>query len=239
MRKFLIPVAAVFFSALVSRGQETCRHVYLIPGQGADGRLFSRLHLENCDTTIIKYPVPFRHETLPEYAKRLASQVDTTQPFYLIGVSLGGMCAVEMAKFLHPVKVILISSAETEDEIPVRYRFQRVLPLNRLVGGRLCKWMAPPARFLFEPESRKDKDIFNAMIHDKDPRFMKRSINMIIHWKNKEIPPGIVHIHGDHDHTLPCRRIKNCIHLKDGSHMMIYTHSEVLNKLLNEQLNTK
>jgi pimeloyl-ACP methyl ester carboxylesterase len=212
------------------------KHVYLIPGQGADGRLYGRLRLENCDTTIIGFPVPLKHETLPQYAKRLSVKIDTTHPFYIIGVSFGGMCAVEIAKFLHPVKVIIVSSASTQSEIPFRYKFQRVIPLNRLFGGRFCKLMVPVVRPLFEPDSRTDKKVFNAMIRAKDPKFMKRSIQMIIHWNNKEAPKNIVHIHGTRDHTLPFRRMKNCIAIDKGSHMMIFTRAEELNALINAEL---
>jgi surfactin synthase thioesterase subunit len=34
------------------------------------------------------------------YAKRLASDIDTTLPYSIIGVSLGGMLASEMKTFL-------------------------------------------------------------------------------------------------------------------------------------------
>jgi hypothetical protein len=223
--------------SLFSQSGPAPKKVYLIPGQGADGRLFGKLQLENCDTAILHFPVPLKHETLPEYARRLSGQIDTTQPFYIIGVSLGGMCAVEMAKFLHPVKVIIISSAKTGSELPFRYRFQRVIPLNKLFGGRFCRFMVPLLRPLVEPESRKEKKLFNAMIRAKDPKFMRRSINCIIHWKNTEVPPNVVHIHGESDHTLPIRRIRNCIRVKGGSHMMVYMHAQEISKLVNQELN--
>lgn len=226
-----------FFFICAALFSQTNKHVYLIPGQGSDGRIFGKLKLENCDTTILGFMVPEKHETLPEYAKRLSAKIDTTRPFYIIGVSFGGMCAVEIAKLLHPVKVILISSAETQKEIPFRYKFQRVIPVNKIFGGKFVKAMVPVMRPMVEPDSRKDKKIFNAMIRDKDPKFMKRSINCIIHWKNEDTLSNVVHIHGSKDHTLPFRKIKDPVKVKGGSHMMVYTDAEEINKLVNEELN--
>ncbi|MBK7035769.1 MAG: hypothetical protein IPH42_05355 [Bacteroidetes bacterium] len=64
---------------------------YLLPGQGSDSRVFKNIHFEeNIDTINIHYPVPFENESMAEYAVRISEQIDTTQPFVLIGVSLGG-----------------------------------------------------------------------------------------------------------------------------------------------------
>ena len=238
MNRFLF----LFFIALTAIrgfGQEIPENkkVYLIPGQGADGRLFSKLKLDNCDTTILGYLLPERHETLTEYAKRLSATIDTSGDFYLIGVSLGGMCAVEMAKFLHPVKVIIISSAENRSELPARYKFQRVIPLNKVFGGRFMKFMVPIVRPVFEPDSKAERKTFNAMIRDKSPKFMKRSVNMIIHWDNTDSIPVLVHIHGTSDHTLPYRKIKNAKPVENGSHMMTLIMAEEISKLVNAELN--
>lgn len=220
------------------RGQENFekKHVYLIPGQGGDARLFKKLNLNNVDTTIINYIIPEKNETLPNYAKRLSIQIDTTRPFYIIGVSFGGMCAVEMAKFLHPIKVIIISSAATQEEIPFRYKFQRIIPINKLFGGKFLKFMTNIVRPIFEPDSKTEQETFKAMIHDKDPKFMKRSVNCIIHWKNKDVPNNIIRIHGDKDHTLPFRKIKKPIRVRGGSHMMILTKADEMNRIINEEI---
>lgn len=214
----------------------TRKTVYLLPGQGADGRLFQRLSLENCDTVVIKYPVPLKGETLPAYAMRLSAQIDTTKPFYLVGVSFGGMNAIEIGKILHPEKIILISSAKTKNELPLRYRFQKTIPLYALTGGRMLKYMANFARPIVEPDSKPDTKTFRSMIDDKDPAFMKRSIRMIIQWNNSEIPANVVHIHGDNDHTLPYRKINNAIKVENGSHMMTLIKAEEISKLVNQEL---
>ena len=44
---------------------------------------------------------------------------------YKSGVSLGGMICTEMAHFLNPEKVFIISSAKKFDELPVQYKIQK------------------------------------------------------------------------------------------------------------------
>ena len=226
----------LFFLLMPSAFSQNKHKVYLLPGQGADGRLFQKLKLENCDTVIIKYPVPEKGERLPAYAKRISIQIDTTQNFSLIGVSMGGMIAVELSKFLHPQKIIIISSAKNRSELPFRYKFLNYVPLNKLFGGRLLKRMANLARPLVEKEARKDNDVFKSMIRDKHPKFMKRSINCITHWKNKEYPSNIIHIHGEKDKTIPIRNIKDPIRIKHGGHMIVFTHAEEVSEIINREL---
>lgn len=216
--------------------QSQTKKVYLFPGQGSDAALFSKMKLLNCDTTIISYPAPLKKESLQAYAKRISTQIDTTKPFYLIGVSFGGMLSVEISKFLNPQKVILISSAAIRKELPFRYIFQKVFPLYTIFSGRYYKRMANLARPIVEPDCRIYDSLFSAMIDRKDPKFMKRSIKMICRWDNKMTPKNVVHLHGNSDHTLPYRRIKNAIKVEKGSHMMVYTKAEEINELVNKEL---
>ncbi|PCJ89057.1 MAG: hypothetical protein COA57_02860 [Flavobacteriales bacterium] len=68
--------------------------LYLIPGTGGDHRLFKNLQIENCETSHIELWLFEKGETLPEYAQRLSAQIDTTQPYSIAGVSLGGMVGI-------------------------------------------------------------------------------------------------------------------------------------------------
>jgi len=74
-------------------------NVYFISGMGADGRLFKHIRLpEGFRMNFVDWIEPGREETIPAYASRLAEHMDTTRPFVLVGVSLGGIMSVEIAK---------------------------------------------------------------------------------------------------------------------------------------------
>ena len=150
--------------------------------------------------------------------------------------TLGGMVAVEIAKIASPVAVVVISSAKTRSELPPRYRILKWLPLHRIFGGRFYKATGQVARPIFEPDSREDDEVFAEMLRDKDPRFMRRSIDCIVTWENGTVPPGVVHIHGDRDHTIPARNVRDAIIVEGGSHVMVFTRGAEISALVNRCL---
>ncbi len=211
-------------------------NAYLIPGQGADERMFEAIQLDsNYVAKPIQYCTPTKDKTLPEYAHILAEQIDTTKPFILIGVSLGGMLAVEMSTFLKPEKVILISSAKNRKEIPLRYRIFNQFPLHEIIPSKWIKQGAFLAQPLVEPDS-KGKEVFDRMLLDKDPDYLKHTIAMIVGWDREETPPNIIHIHGTSDNTLPYRLVKADYTIEGGSHMMVMTKADEVNAILKKIL---
>lgn len=215
-------------------------HVYLIPGQGADERLFTHFELDPAFIVHkLQYTTPAKGTTMQEYAHQMAAQIDTSHPFVLIGTSLGGMLAIEMTEFLHPEKVIILSSAKCRQELPRRYRFMKKFPLYKIVPPRVVKGGARILQPLVEPDRRKEKRIFKSMLKAKDPLFMKRSVVMIINWERDSFPENVVHIHGSKDHTLPTKNIGKSVIIEEGSHMMTLTRGKELSRIINEILLTK
>ncbi|WP_340112372.1 alpha/beta fold hydrolase [Maribellus mangrovi] len=211
--------------------------VYLIPGQGADARLYKNIHLDSIyEVRNIEYFTPEKGWDMQEFAHQLAKQIDTTQAFSIVGVSLGGMLATEMNDFLHPRKVILISSAKSRKELPFRYRFQRVIPIHEIVPGAVIKASAKILQPIVEPDRGKDAKTFKAMLRNKDPKFMKRTVKMILEWDRTEFDQSIVHIQGDLDKTIPARNVAFDYLVEDGSHMMVLTRGALISDLLNQIL---
>lgn len=211
--------------------------VYLIPGQGADYRLFDNLSIDSTfDAVKINWVVPEKGMTMRDYSMKLAEQIDTTGKFSLIGVSLGGMISTELSEILHPDKVIIISSAKCRKELPKRYLFMRRVPINRIVPKRWYKWGARIAQPLFEPDRKAGKETFVAMLKDKDPQFLKRTVNIIVNWDGENCKSEIIHIHGDNDHTIPVKNVEADYIIENGSHMMTYTRGEELSILINKLL---
>ena len=234
--RLLLIIALVIMTSAQSQTADTI-NAYLFPGQGADYRLFNNLQLPpGYRPKPINYPVPEKGQNMLDYALSLTNQIDTTSPFVLIGVSLGGMICSELSDTLHPLKTIIISSAKMRSELPARYRFMHAVPVNKVVPGSFLKSGSFIAQPLFEPDRKNGKEVFVAMLRDKDPKFLKRTTNIIINWKKENYNPDIIHIHGNNDHTLPIRNISYDYMIENGSHMMVYTRAEEINTLLSEIL---
>ncbi len=214
--------------------------LYLFPGQGSDERIFSNIRFDSTYKIVnILYPVPKKGTTMKEYALLLKEQIDTTGNYSFIGVSLGGMLCSELTDVSHPKKVIIISSAKCRNELPFRYRFQKTIPIYKLFPKGAIKFGARMLQPIVEPDRNKNKATFKSMLKNKDPKFLKRSVNMIIRWNKKTYNRSIIHIHGTKDHTLPIRKTKPTIVVKKGSHMMALTRGKEIEKILNSILQEK
>lgn len=238
---YIYRLLEVFMYALLyvnpSIGQSEKPMIYLIPGQGSDYRIFKDLEIDSTfEIRHIDYTMPADDMTLPEYARELSSQMDTTKAFILIGVSLGGMIATEMTEFMHPEKVIIISSAKCLNELPRRYKFQRKFPIYKAVSPKTAKKGAKVLQPIVEPDRRHQKETFKSMLNDKDPIFLNRTIKMIMEWDRTTNPEGIIHIHGDRDHTIPIRNVQYDYRIEKGSHMMVLTRAAEIGRLLNQIL---
>ena len=219
---------------MAAKAQHT---LYLFPGQGSDSAIFSKMNFP--DSLELKYmtlPTPNKREMLPEYARRFVSQIDTTEKYSLIGVSLGGMICTELADLLNPEKVILISSAKCAAELPAKYRFQQKVRLNRAIPASWYRGGALLLQPIVEPDRNNEKAIFKRMLKSKDKIYMKQAVDIIINWQRETYNPNIIHIHGDKDNTIPIKNVNVTLIVEEGSHMMALTMGERIGKIIAEQL---
>ncbi|HFA47651.1 MAG TPA: alpha/beta hydrolase [Bacteroidetes bacterium] len=228
----------IFFVPIIMLAQKSQEKIiYLIPGQGSDGRLFKNINIEKYKTKVIKYTVPVKGETMASYARRLSSQIDTTKRYSIVGVSLGGMLAVEMSKVMRPEEVILIASAKTKNEIPKLYSFFRKFPVYKLFGGNFYKYWTIVLQPLYEPMDKEYQKLWRHMLLQKNPKFMKRAVRCIIEWDNEEYDKKIIqHIHGTKDKTLPVKNIHGPILIENGTHVMTLTKGKEISKIINMEI---
>jgi len=207
--------------------------LYLIPGTGADHRFFSRLQL-NVKTHVIEWAEWGNAQTIREYAEVLSLQINKEESFGILGVSFGGMLAVEMSKFLHPDKLILISSAKSYRELPAIVRLSRRVGLHYLISPWLIK-IIPFAGKVFGV-SKKDKRFFDKMIDDTPKGHLKKTIRSILYWRNTVLPSRIIHIHGSHDKVIPIKKIQKPNVIEGGGHFMVYNMANEVGDEINRIL---
>ena len=200
-----------------------------------DERVFQRLDFSDFSTIFIKWIVPLNNETIENYANRLLEQITTTKPT-LIGLSFGGMMAVEVAKLIETEKVILIASAKTKQEIPFYYRFAGQLGLHKLLPTRLLKSSNFITNWLFGTSSTFDKQLLKQILTDSDPTFLKWAIDKVVKWSNITQTKNIYHIHGTSDKILPITFVKSNLEIKNGGHLITLNKIDELNNILRQEL---
>ena len=205
--------------------------LYLIGGLGADERVFKYLNLD-CPTQVIKCIIPYPNEDLDLYVKRLTQQIDQHEQFSFLGVSFGGIIALELAKITNPVKVILISSVETSSQLPRLYLSIGKTGLLNLIPSSMMKLPNVIMYYLF---SAKDKNLLGNIIKDTDPEFIKWALKSILKWSNSSNHIKPIRIHGTRDRVIPLKG--EAIKIKDGGHFMIVDNAKEISRLVNEQMN--
>jgi len=234
------PVCICFVIISLHLHGQSGHKLYLLPGQGSDHRIFSNLNFpESVDTIHLHYLQPEAGEGMHSYAGRMANCIDTAQPFSVLGVSLGGMVAVEMCNYLQPEQVIILSSAANPDELPKLYRWFRGHNFYTHIPAPVFKWSTYILQPIFEPDRSRERKTCNAMIRDKDASFIKHAVHLIVSWEMPDtstVNTKIIHIHGDADNTLPVENTHAAFIVENGSHMMTLVQARDISEILEQVL---
>lgn len=212
--------------------ENALKNIYCVSGLGADERVFQKLQFEGYQPIHICWVEPEPRESIAEYAKRLTTQIKSERPI-LIGLSFGGIIAVEMAKHIDTEKVILISSTKNEREVPFYFKLFRWLPIYRILPARLMLWFGQLfASWFFSLETSAERKLFQAILFDTNARFFKWAIHQVVMWKNELIPQNIYHIHGKSDRIFPFRFVSEDFSVDNGGHFMIMNRAELVSNLI-------
>jgi len=207
--------------------------LYGISGLGADKRVFEFLTLE-CELIPIEWIEPLKNETIENYAIRLSKSINKKEDFGIMGVSFGGLIAIEISKRLNPKLTILISSVETKWELRTIYRIIGKTKLLKLIP-----------QFLFDPPriianwvfGAKKKKLLHQILDDTDLKFAKWAVNQLTNWKNGEkLSNPILKIGGTNDRLIPSKKDNNQRLIDKGKHFMIVDRADEISLIINEEV---
>jgi surfactin synthase thioesterase subunit len=204
-----------------------------MPGLSTTKELFRFLKLENVELKVLNWPKPALNETMQSYAKEMARQIDTSNPYYLIGVSFGGMLCVEISKLLNPQKTILISSCKSERELPPSIKLFRYFPVYKIISENASRSIGRNVRLIvgFKKEFLPD---FIKMVNSMPDNYFKSSFDCIVNWKASSLPlKDTVHIHGNADKLLPLKYVNADHIIEGGNHAMIVYKANEISKIIN------
>jgi pimeloyl-ACP methyl ester carboxylesterase len=207
---------------------------------GADTRLYNNIELPEVYEVIpVDWIEPDVSDTLATYAQKLIQQYNINYNSIVIGCSLGGMLAIEIANRVPLSKVILISSIKTINEAPGYYSFFKMLPVYKILPGSVYTHLGLTIRLIFGRMSAQQLWLFKDMLSKSSPKFLKWAMGAVLKWKNTTIPPNVYHITGDKDLVFNYKRIKNATIVKGGTHIMIFDRAKEINKILKGILRKK
>lgn len=213
----------------------------LLSGMGADHRLLEPQHALDAEIIVPPWIAAEPGDTMATYARRLATTIDTTQPFYLGGVSLGGMLAYEIAPFAGPNLrgLIIIVACTSNRGIPLPYRLLgRGVALLPAFTLRIGKSIVPAVRKLFGISTREQAKRFQDMLGDADTQFLKWSLGAVLKWTGPERLADVptLTIQAECDLILPCRFSKADHVIAGAGHTVNVTHPAEVNRIISDWL---
>ncbi len=216
----------------LTKAEKASKNIYCISGLGADKRVFRNLKFAGYQLVHLDWLAPNKREKLSDYAKRLAEAIEDKEPI-LIGLSFGGMVAVEIAKQIKVKQVILISSAKQADEIPWYIKLFRWLPIHCFIPIKSLLWTVYwLINWFFGIETVEERKLLKEILKDTDAKFLNWAINRVVFWKNEITPKNIYHIHGTSDRIFPISFVKPDITLEKGGHLMVVNRADRLAKII-------
>ncbi len=161
--------------------------IYIISGLGADQRVFCNIDFTNKNVVFIHWIQSLPNEKIDNYALRLSAFITTPHPI-IIGLSFGGIVAIEIAKIIPTKLIILISSVKHYSEMPMWYKLAGALRLNKIIPFSLFKKANFLTYYFFGVNTIEQKQLLKTIFQETNTQFLRWAINCIVNWNNNFIP---------------------------------------------------
>jgi pimeloyl-ACP methyl ester carboxylesterase len=210
----------------------------LIPGMGADARIFREQCAAFPQAVVPRWLSPRPNESLRNYSRRMAEAANPKCPCFLGGASFGGVVAMEMAVFLDVRAVFLIGSLRHPRELawPVR----SIRPFARLALSLPFPLVSSMAHASLSASGRHlsiGTHSLLVQVADAEADFLRWATRAILSWT----PPSrfdltIHQIHGGKDPVLPANRSQANEILPGAGHLLSVTHAQAVNQFIADRL---
>ena len=212
--------------------------IYCISGIGADERIFKNLIVSNYEIIPIHWPPFEQTDDIRTYARKISALIPGEKPI-ILGLSFGGMLAVEIGKIRATEKIFLVSSAKNSKELPKISHVPNAAKLLDMMPDMVFR-SARFANFRLIGAKNKDEEKFlSTLLKDSMPGFVRWSLKAVVLWNNTDYPPNIIHIHGTADNIIPPTNVKPDYWVEGGTHIMVYNRSADVNRIISHCLSTK
>jgi pimeloyl-ACP methyl ester carboxylesterase len=219
---------------------------YCIPGLGTDHRIFQnlipQLPFDEVEFLDFQDELAFVGEGIEGYAKRLAEKLDkegkfrAENPPILVGLSLGGFVAVELAKHLPHQKVILISTIKHQEERPWILNLGKKIPLYNWMPAWLSRLLPAWASRITGVTDGPGYRLYRKMLKGWSGNMFRWARHAAVHWENRELPQEVFHVHGTNDHIFTHKRIDADHYIEKGTHYMVMDRAKEIAEVIQLEL---
>jgi pimeloyl-ACP methyl ester carboxylesterase len=186
--------------------------IHAFPGMGADRRMYPSPWNTLPSFVVHDWPCYDGELSIADVAKKLAELYEIRDGDSLVGASLGGIVACEIAKIRKIKTLYLIGSAKSKNEVNL---FLSILhPLADI---------APISWIQFS--AGKIPSDLTQMFADVDASFIRAMCSAIFEWDGFDSSnTQVFRVHGLHDFIIPPPQKVDL--LVDGGHLISMTHAK-------------
>ncbi|PZU88427.1 MAG: hypothetical protein DI529_05790 [Chryseobacterium sp.] len=206
--------------------------LYIISGLGADEKVLEKLTFNpKIEPVHIPWLIPEKEEDFHHYVCRMAVTIDTSEEFYLLGYSFGGIMVQEIQKLKPAKKIVILGSIRCDAEKSKlikaggRTNAVRYIPLN-FFGNTSSTFY----RFLKKIFDSKNANL-TQYLTIQDPYYLKWSMEKVAKWKFEKIP-NVIQILADKDMVFPIKNSQPDFIIKNATHLFPLTKAKQVSEIL-------
>jgi hypothetical protein len=204
------------------------RRLVLLPGLGADERLFAQLGELCLPTHTPRLPVPNSGENMLAYALRVAATLELKPDDWIGGCSFGSLVAADIARHRPVAGLVLIGGALSSSDLtaPAAWAslLRHVLPvraLHPLLTSRALLSLA------FGALPADTLSVLASMLADTSDAMLREGVRLVTSYDPSTQPLCPVYsIHGGNDRFMRPPTVPNCIVVEEAGHALVLSHAQ-------------
>jgi pimeloyl-ACP methyl ester carboxylesterase len=205
---------------------------YLIPGMGADKRLFQNFQLPNGKIHHLDWIPHGKSQSLSEYATLMAGRIQTEHNI-IVGSSMGGMVTVEIAKQTRPLGAVLVSAPTGRHEFPQSLKTLRALKLHRALSAKQVMRISKLCDLFMGFKTEEQRSMFYDMLNGNGHEFLHFSVGAVLEWENTTPPPvPFIQILGSQDKLFSQKKISNAHILEGSGHFTAFERGREVSEII-------
>lgn len=188
---------------------------YILPGMGADSRMYSHHEYKKLNNvTFINWPSYKNETSVSQMAQRIIKENKITPNSNIGGTSFGGIVASEISKLIPTNKLLLISSTNTPNNVNSLLK-----TLSNFAKYAPVKFI----QFIIGKNGEPNENIIMEMFAKSDREFIKNMCRAIFKWSGVDTTNlNVFAIHGAHDKVINAP--ENNVTIINGGHLIAVTH---------------
>lgn len=209
--------------------------IFLLPGLGADERMFSRLHAYGIPLLTPRLLVPAAGEGMEAYARRTAAALGVTNSDIVGGSSFGSMVAAAISREIPTRGLVLIGGALGAETLLTSTRgmgLLRLLPM-RLLRPLLCSDQA--LERICGADSPELTVLARTMLEESPDQLIRRGAFLAGSYRPLTPPRcPIFAIHGGLDRVMTPSAVPGCRIIPGAGHGLAFSHAVEVGTFLRE-----